>query len=47
MMVGNGMPIMVPKQDWPIAQEWVREILGRAGLSEGYSREIVVGMLNQ
>ena len=33
MKKGGSFPLMVPKQDWPIAEEWVREILKDAGLT--------------
>ena len=47
MAKGHGFPIMVPKQDWPIADDWLREILKDAGISDGDFRDMVAGMLQK
>lgn len=33
MRKGGSFPLMVPKQDWPIAEKWLRDILKETGLT--------------
>src|SRR5947209_13602798 len=34
MRKGGSFPLMVPKQDWPIAQTWLRDILKDSGITD-------------